>query len=314
MGMIPLILVTGFLDAGKTTFIQSILEDPQFLAGERVLILLCEEGEEELNREKIPHEHVTIRNVESAGDLTADRLSKWGKEADATLVILEYNGMWQLSDLFERMPSNWGIAQETMVADSETILGYNANMRQLVVDKLTTAEMVIFNRMEPDQDRMEFHKLVRGISRSAQIVYYLTDGTSEEDTIEDPLPYDINAAVIEIADEDFAFFYRDLCEEEEKYDGKTVRYKALIANNGRLPAKTFLGGRHIMTCCAEDIRYCALVCKWDDAASLPHESWAVIQGRIEIRFSRIYGSKGPVITVTSVERAIEPKQPVATFY
>ena len=37
MDMIPLILVTGFLDAGKTTFIQSILEDPQFLAGEKVI-------------------------------------------------------------------------------------------------------------------------------------------------------------------------------------------------------------------------------------------------------------------------------------
>ena len=70
MDMIPLILVTGFLDAGKTTFIQSILEDPQFLAGEKVLILLCEEGEEELNRAKIPHEHVTIRTVDSVGIIT----------------------------------------------------------------------------------------------------------------------------------------------------------------------------------------------------------------------------------------------------
>ena len=315
MDMIPLILVTGFLDAGKTTFIQSILEDPQFLAGEKVLILLCEEGEEELNRAKIPHEHVTIRTLESVGDLTAEKLSGWEKEASATLVILEYNGMWQLNDLFDRMPSNWGIAQETMVVDSETIDSYNANMRQLVVDKLTTAEMVIFNRVRPDQDRMPFHKLVRGISRGAQIVYDLTDGTSEEDTIEDPLPYDINAPVIEIADKDFAIFYRDLCEEEEKYDGKTIRYKGLIANNGKLPKKTFLAGRHIMTCCVEDIRYCALVCEWERARDLPHESWAVIQGKINLRFSRIYGSKGPVITVTDVtEHAEEPEQPVATFY
>ena len=42
---IPVYLFTGFLDAGKTTFIQETLEDPQFNDGQKTLILLCEEGE-----------------------------------------------------------------------------------------------------------------------------------------------------------------------------------------------------------------------------------------------------------------------------
>ena len=161
---------------------------------------------------------------------------------------------------------------------------------------------------------MELHKLVRGVSRGAQIVYDLTDGTSEEDNIEDPLPFDINADVIEIADRDYALFYRDLVDEPGKYEGKTVRYKGLCASNMRMPKDTFLAGRHIMTCCEADIAYCPLVCKWDRAKSVKHKSWGIVEGRINEKFSNIYGKKGPVITVHAFEPATEPEQPVATFY
>jgi hypothetical protein len=222
--------------------------------------------------------------------------------------------MWQMNDLFDRLPENWGIAQETMMVDASSIAAFNQNMRQLVVDKLNTAELVIFTRVEPEQDRMELHKLVRGVSRGAQIVYDLTDGTSEEDNIEDPLPFDINADVIEIADRDYALFYRDLVDEPGKYEGKTVRYKGLCASNMRMPKDTFLSGRHIMTCCEADIAYCPLVCKWDRAKSVKHKSWGIVEGRINEKFSNIYGKKGPVITVHAFEPATEPEQPVATFY
>ena len=312
--MLPVFLFTGFLDAGKTTFIQSMLEDPQFNEGQRTLLLLCEEGEEELIPARFSIDHVTIQTIDSVSDLTPDKLSAMQRKAAASRIIIEYNGMWQMNDLFDRLPENWGIAQETMLIDASTISGYNANMRQLVVDKLTTAELVVFNRVEPSDERMDLHKLVRGVSRSAQIVYDLTDGTSEEDDIEDPLPFDLNAPVVTINDEDFALFYRDLVEETQKYEGKTVRFKALIGNNRRIPNDTFLGGRHIMTCCEADIRYCPLVCKWPMAKSLPHQSWAIVQGRIAIKFSNLYGKKGPVLSVESVEKCDKPDQPVATFY
>ena len=312
--MLPVFLFTGFLDAGKTTFLQSMLEDPGFNEGQRTLVLLCEEGEEELDPSRFSINNVTIRKIEDPSELTQGNLILWGRKAAATRIMIEYNGMWQMNDLFDRLPENWGIAQETMMVDASTIAAFNANMRQLVVDKLNTAELVIFTRVEPEQDRTELHKLVRGISRGAQIVYDLTDGTSVEDDIEDPLPFDVNADIIEIADVDYALFYRDLVDEPEKYEGKTVRYKGLCANNMRLPKDTFLAGRHIMTCCEADIAYCPLVCKWDRAKSVKHKGWGIVEGRINEKFSNIYGKKGPVITVASFEPASEPDQPVATFY
>ena len=44
---IPVYIFTGFLEAGKTKFIQETLEDARFNDGERTLLLLCEEGIEE---------------------------------------------------------------------------------------------------------------------------------------------------------------------------------------------------------------------------------------------------------------------------
>ena len=44
MEQIPVYAFTGFLDSGKTKFIQETLEDPRFNAGERTLVLIFEEG------------------------------------------------------------------------------------------------------------------------------------------------------------------------------------------------------------------------------------------------------------------------------
>ena len=38
---IPVYLFTGFLESGKTKFIQETLEDERFNAGEKTLLLLC---------------------------------------------------------------------------------------------------------------------------------------------------------------------------------------------------------------------------------------------------------------------------------
>ena len=82
----------------------------------------------------------------------------------------------------------------------------------------------------------------------------------------------------------------------------------------RMPKDTFLAGRHIMTCCEADIAYCPLVCRYDRAKSVKHKSWGIVEGRINVQFSNIYGKKGPVVTVRSFSPAEQPEQPVATFY
>lgn len=311
---IPVYLFTGFLEAGKTSFIIDTMRDPSFLdPNKKYLVITCEEGEEEYDPEALG-ENVSFASFDSADAITPDRLSAMQKRARADLVVVEYNGMWQIDKFYNALPEGWLVYQEILLMDATTALTYNANMRQLVVDKLTSAEMVVFNRVKPEYDKMELHKLVRGISRRANICYEDMEGEIEFDSFEDPLPFDINAPVIDIADVDFAIFYRDMSEEFQKYVGKTVRFKGIVALDKSLPTGHYAIGRHIMTCCADDIAYRGVVAKGTGTLSLKTRDWVIVEGRLNEEYSKLYRAKGPVLTVTHIERADPPTEEVATFY
>ncbi len=314
MQQVPVYLFTGFLEAGKTKFIQETLEDARFNTGERTLLLICEEGMEEYAPDAFNGKNVFMHVVEEEADLTADRLSGWFDADRCERVVVEYNGMWMLDNLYNNMPENWLVAQEFMFADARSFLSYNANMRQLCYDKLKSAELVVFNRYEPAVDKMELHKVVRGASRRADIAFEYADGHVEYDDIEDPLPFDLDAPIIEIQNQDYALWYRDLSEEPKKYAGKTVRFTGRTLRRKTVPAGTFIIGRHVMTCCVEDIQFMGLICVWPGAEKMPNDSWATVTATMDYKFHRAYGRKGPVLTATAVEPCEAPAESVATFY
>lgn len=311
---IPVYLFTGFLESGKTTFIQDTLEDKRFNSGERTLLLVCEEGEEEYEPLKFSGKNVCIHTIDSVDELDENKLQEMVKSFKAERVLVEYNGMWLIQNFYDNMPEDWVPYQNMLFFDTNTFLSYNANMRSLVVDKLSDCDVCVFNRIEKGFDTMELHKIVRASSRRTNILYEYADGTLVPDEIEDPLPFDINAPVINIEDRDFALFYRDLTEEMKKYKGKTVRFKALAATDPKFPDKTCALGRHIMTCCADDIQYCGLVSKVKDVGMVQNASWYIVTAEVDIRFSRLYGKKGPVFNVKSLVDAEPPEEQVATFY
>ena len=307
-------LFTGFLEAGKTRFIDETMKDPSFNDGKRrYLILQCEEGEEEFDPADFG-DNVCFATFDEESKLTVDRLSALQKRNKADVIVIEYNGMWALDSLYNAFPENWLVYQEIAIIDSTTAVSYNANMRQKMVDKLTSAEMVVFNRVTPETDKMALHKIVRGISRRANICYEDVNGEIEFDRIEDPLPYDLSADVIEINDEDFAIFYRDMTEEFAKYKGKTVRFKGITALDSSLPNGHFAVGRHIMTCCADDIAYRGVVAKGMGNLKIATRDWVTVEGVLNEEYSKLYKGNGPVLTVQRIEKATKPTQEVATFY
>lgn len=311
---IPVYLFTGFLESGKTKFIQGTLEDKRFNSGEKTLLLLCEEGEEEYDMSSYPFKNISLRTIDDPSELTPENLSKMLAETGAERVVMEYNGMWQLKDVFNNIPETWAVYQEMMFVDSTTFLNYNANMRSLVVDKLNTCDLVVFNRFSKDFDKMEFHKIVRGVSRRADIAYEYANGQVEYDDIEDPLPFDINADHIMLNDTDFALWYRDIMEEPQKYNGKTITFRGLVAMDQKFPSGMFAVGRHVMTCCVEDITYCCVVAEWKNSAALKSRQWVNVTGKIEVKRHKLYRGKGPVLKVEDVLLTSAPEQEVATFY
>ena len=311
---VPVYLFTGFLESGKTKFIQETLEDRRFCNGERTLLLVCEEGEEEYAPDQFADKNVFIRVINSQEELHAEALKRFLDETKSARVVVEYNGMWLLDALYGAMPEGWMVYQEFMFADAGTFITYNANMRQLVYDKLKSCELVVFNRFNGSMDKMEFHKIVRAASRRADIAYEYVGGKVEYDDIVDPLPFDLNADIVEIGDDDYAEWYRDMSEEPKKYENKTVRFKCRALVRKKMPDHTFIVGRHVMTCCVEDIQFAGLVCQWDKADTVKDDTWIILTARINFKFNRAYSKKGPVLTYIDSTPCEAPEQPVATFY
>ncbi len=315
MGLqIPVYVFAGFLEAGKTKAIQETLEDPRFNDNERTLLLMLEEGIEEYDMSRFPGKNVFIETIEAEEDLTRDYLKRLYKKHKFERVIVEYNGMWQFNTLFENLPDRWFIYQLIMFADAKTFSSYNQNMRSLMVDKLRNTEMIVFNRADDKTDKTEIHKIVRGISRRCAIAYEKHDGTMEYDETEDPLPFDIDAEVIDIADRDFALWWRDMSEEMDKYIGKTVKFKGIVAVADKFDPNTIVCGRHVMTCCVDDIEYKGLVGEVFCEASLNNRDWVIVTAKFTKEYHKLYKCEGPVLKITDIENSSVPEEEVATFY
>lgn len=315
MGLqIPVYVFAGFLEAGKTKAIQETLEDQRFNDNERTLLLLLEEGIEEYDISRFPGKNVFIETLENEEDLTSEHLKKLYKKHKFERVIVEYNGMWQFNTLFENLPDRWFIYQLIMFADAKTFSSYNQNMRSLMVDKLRNTEMIVFNRADDKTDKTEIHKIVRGISRRCAIAYENADGTMEYDETEDPLPFDIDSEVIDIADRDFALWWRDMSEEMDKYIGKTVRFKGIVAVADKFGPNTIVCGRHVMTCCVDDIEYKGLVGELLCEASLNNRDWVIVTAKFTKEYHKLYKCEGPVLKITEAKKSSVPEEEVATFY
>lgn len=315
MEEISVYLFLGFLESGKTKFIQETLEDPRMNTGERTVLLICEEGEEEYSPKSFAVDNVAVVTLESADELSLENLEHITKKYSAQRVVVEYNGTWLLEQFFDAMPENWVINQMLTFFDANTFLNYNANMRQLVFDKIQMTQMVVFNRFKGEMDKMAFHKAVRGISRRPDIVYEYLGGKTEFDEIEDPMPFDKTAPVIEVEDKDFAWFYRDVAEKTAEYVGKTVKFKGMAAVSKKVPAGFIVLGRHIMTCCEADIAYDGFAVKTCGLLEdIKTRDWLTVTAKIKIEYNSVYHSQGPVFIAEKIEKATPPEVQVVTYY
>jgi uncharacterized membrane protein YcgQ (UPF0703/DUF1980 family) len=314
---ISVYLFLGFLESGKTKFIQETLEDPRMENGEKTMLLVCEEGEEEYDPNTFAVKHVAVVTLDGPDELNMENLQNLSRKYDVDRVVIEYNGTWMLQQLFDAMPESWVINQMMTFFDANTFLNYNQNMRQLVYDKVNMTQMVVFNRFRGEMRKEDFHKVVRAISRRPDIVYEYVGGKAEFDDIEDPMPFDVNAPVIEIEDKDFALFYRDLSENPKTYMGKTVRFKGMAAVSKKVPVGFIVIGRYIMTCCEADIAYDGFALKTNRLIdSVKTKDWLIVTAKVGFAYNAVYRSEGPVLQATAIERCqpLPQEETVCTYY
>ena len=279
---VPVYLINGFLDSGKTSFLNFTLTQDYFQIDEKTLLIVCEEGEEDYDRDILRKCHNTVVEViEDEADFKLSTLRALDAKHDPARVIIEFNPLWGVAKVEQmRMPRGWGIMQEIVIVDAETFSVYMNNMKSMFVEIARNAEMILFNRCTADLPLANFRRSIKVFNPACDVQFMGGDGRPV-DIFEDSLPYDLDKEPVEIEDIDFGIFFVDLQDEMDKYLGKTVHFKGQVLKNPQLPDGTFIPARQAMTCCAEDIQYIGYLCRSKNAASLKEESWVDVTAKIK---------------------------------
>lgn len=311
MKEIPVYLIAGFLDSGKTSFINGVLEDG-FARQDRTLLIRCEEGEEEYNANAL--DNVTVVTVDSEEELTCDFLKKCEKKHRPQQVMIEYNGMWMLERLYrEVLPDNWVLYQIMTMVEASTFDMYAKNMGQLMMEKITNADMIVFNRCTAGLREALRKRNLRMVNRQANIFLENEDGTSEDYLTGDECPFDLTAEVIDVPDDDYGVWYVDVMEHPERYEGKLVHMKLVMCHMPKY-AGVAVPGRFAMVCCENDVTFLGIIARGDNLDAYENRDWLEVTARMSLERHEAYESDaGPIMNILSSCPCDKPGQEIVSF-
>ncbi len=304
---VPVYLVNGILESGKTSFLNFTIRQDYFQIEEPTLLITCEEGEEEYDKEELLKYNTILEVLETPEDFTFDTLRTLHRKHHPDRVLLEYNPLWGTNKLRSmKLPLGWGISQEIVTIDGSSYQIYRNNMQSVFSEMVQGADMVIFNRCKKEDPLANYRRGLKVVNPSCEISFEDEDGELI-DLFEDSVPYDMNASPIEIEDVDYGIFYVDMDDHPEKYVGKTVRFKARAMKSKKKNAEYFVPGRRAMTCCADDVQMIGYLCKTPLAVHLKHGEWVQVTAKVAYEYENFYHGQGPVLYATQVS----PCEPLA---
>lgn len=297
---VPVYLITGFLESGKTSFLNFTIAQDYFYIEGTTLLILCEEGEVEYDPQILKASHTVVEVLSAEEELTTERLTAMEVLYQPERVIIEYNGMWLVSKLEEmQLPSGWGIEQHITTVDASTFPMYLNNMKSQFMDMVRHADMVVFNRCKEGDPLDTYRRGIKVANQKVEIIF--EDEEGEIDIFDGALPFDLEASVVEIAPEDYGIWFVDAMDHPDNYDGKTVRFKGRVMKPRMMGSKFFVPGRTAMTCCADDTTFIGFICKSKYAPKLSQGEWVEVTAKIAVENQPAYQGFGPVLYAEDVQ-------------
>jgi len=310
---VPVYIITGFLGCGKTRFVTEMLTDEGFSEGERTLVLCCEEGEEEYDPEVLKKANAVLVPLEQVRDIAGHKLARLDREYKPERVIIEYNATWLLETLYQaKKPDSWELAQILDLVDATTFEMYLKNMRRYMADGLKEADLVFFNRCNQNTPKSKYRRAVKGLNNTTRVFFENLDGSTDDGVADEDLPYDVKATPIEIGDEDFGTFYLDAMEHPDRYDGKVIRARGRAFRMEDMPKNCYVFGRHVMTCCAEDIGGIGFLCQFKGEGPKTND-WIMVEARAEKSFSPLHNCEAIILTEQSAKPTGAPREELVYF-
>ena len=331
---IPVFLINGFLESGKTSFIQYTMNQDYFQTKGNTLLLLCEEGEKEYDPVELAKLNTTPIYMNDIRDFQADKLKELAEKYHPERVLIEWNGMWNQDDLYNgpmseavlaeqqnrepkyqvSMPKDWFIYQVITLVDGSTLKMYLSNMRSFLGQMLRNSELCIVNRCDnlSNEEMVDYRRKLRAMGQNAMIMMEDKNGEIPQSALPEELPYDITENQIAISDNDYGTWFLDCMDNPERYLGKELSFTAMVLKRKNMPEDEFIPGRMAMTWCAQDMSFLGFICKGDKKllSAFSTRDWVKVKVRVTLEEREEYHGVGPVLQLVDIARTGEISEPV----
>lgn len=306
-------MIYGFLESGKTQFINFTLNQDYFYSDDTTLLIVCEECEEEYDIEALKEKNVVVEVLDDFTDFNLTTLKELDKQYKPERILIEYNGTWSCKEII--LPSNWEMQQQLITADGTTFETYFANMRVLFADMIRNSELLIMNRCDglETQKLTGFKRSIKSINPAIEVVFEDAEGEIDLPVEDEDLPFDLTAPLVEIKPDQFGIWFVDMWDNPGRYAGKKFHVKAMAMREPGMAKNAFVAGRPAMNCCAEDLVFMGVFCKYDGASNLVNKQWIDIVFTIVDEFNEEYDGNGPVLYIQELKESAPLQDPVVNL-
>ena len=306
-------MIYGFLESGKTQFINFTLNQDYFYSDDTTLLIVCEEGEVEYDIEALKEKNVVVEVLDDFTDFNLTTLKELDKQYKPERILIEYNGTWSCKEII--LPSNWEMQQQLITADGTTFETYFANMRVLFADMIRNSELLIMNRCDglETQKLTGFKRSIKSINPAIEVVFEDAEGEIDLPVEDEDLPFDLTAPLVEIKPDQFGIWFVDMWDNPGRYAGKKFHVKAMAMREPGMAKNAFVAGRPAMNCCAEDLVFMGVFCKYDGASNLVNKQWIDIVFTIVDEFNEEYDGNGPVLYIQELKESAPLQDPIVNL-
>ncbi len=164
---VPIFIVNGLLDSGKTSLIKEIIENNVSYQTGNTLLVICEEGEVEYEDDWRNEFNVHIAYVSSQEELTKEFLISLDEQYTPGQIVLEMNSFFDLEQI--EFPEYMPLYQQITLLDASKFALYFTNMKQIINNLVKYSSLVVFNRCDGVTELATFRRQIRALNKDCQI-------------------------------------------------------------------------------------------------------------------------------------------------
>ncbi|MBQ7641352.1 MAG: hypothetical protein IJS83_02690 [Acholeplasmatales bacterium] len=281
MKEVPLFLINGFLESGKTSLIKEIVENNTEYQNDTTVIIACEQGEIEYDEEWCKKYGVHVEYIESQDEFTENYMKNLDKRYMADRYVIEFNSFFDIDK--QDFPRYMVIYQQITLIDASTFKVMFNNMKNVFSTMIKYSSLVVFNRCDGVTELGQFRRQIRGMNQQAQIAFEQANG-SLTTMLEEDLPYDLSKSEIAFEEDVYPVWYTEVFDNYEKYFNKTFKFKTFVRD---ITDETIVIGRNVMVCCANDVQFLGYELKNDCNAKVKVGDCIYLECTVSREFSKL---------------------------